>query len=145
MTHLLHHGVDIGEAMKTGALYWRMTKDSRDFNNPSVALAWADRLLHMSDGMYVADEVVPPANSPSRGTETCSVVETMYSMRVAYEISGNVTFMDRLERLAFNSLPAALWPDVTANVYHHCSNQLNAEGNPYGYDLYFCCTANMHQ
>jgi hypothetical protein len=24
--------------------------------------------------------------------------------------------MDRLERIAFNALPAALWPDVTANV-----------------------------
>ena len=38
-------------------------------------------------------------------------------MRTAYEITGNVTFMDRLERLAFNALPAALWPDVTSNVY----------------------------
>ena len=50
--------------------------------------------------------------------------------------------MDRLERLAFNSLPAALWPDVTANVYHHCSNQVEAAGNEYSYALYFCCTAN---
>jgi hypothetical protein len=38
--------------------------------------------------------------------------------------AGNITFMDRLERIAFNSLPAALWEDVTANVYHHSSNQL---------------------
>jgi DUF1680 family protein len=62
-----------------------------------------------------------------RGTETCSIVETMQSMRFAYEITGNITFMDRLERLAFNALPAALWPDVTANVYHyhHRSNQIN--------------------
>ena len=40
----------------------------------------------------------------------------MFSMRVLYEITANITFMDRLERLAFNSLPAALWPDVTANT-----------------------------
>jgi hypothetical protein len=53
--------------------------------------------------------------------------------------------MDRLERLAFNALPAALWPDVTANVYHHCSNQIDATGSQYSYDLYFCCTANVHQ
>ena len=56
-------------------------------------------------------------HTAGRGTETCSVVETMFSMRTAYEITGNITFMDRLERLAFNALPAALWPDVTANVY----------------------------
>lgn len=144
--HLLHHGVDIGEAMKTGALNYRMTGDARDLQNPAIALQWADRQLHMSDGMYVADEVVPPENSPSRGTETCSVVETMFSMRVAYEVTGNITFMDRLEKLAFNSLPAALWDDVTANVYHHCSNQVNAPvGGKFGYDLYFCCSSNVHQ
>ena len=52
--------------------------------------------------------------------------------------------MDRLERLAFNALPAALWPDVTANVYHHRSNQLNC-GGQYGYNLFFCCSSNVHQ
>ena len=61
-----------------------------------------------------------------------------------YEITGNVTFMDRLEQLAFNALPAALWPDVTANVYHHRSNQLSC-GGQYGYNLFYCCTSNVHQ
>ena len=50
----------------------------------------------------------------------------------------------RLEQLAFNSLPAALWPDVTANVYHHRSNQLSC-GGQYGYNLFYCCTSNVHQ
>ena len=127
--------------MKIGALWWRVSGADEDRNNPQAALDWAEKYLHMSDGMYFADEEVSGEHSASRGiatqpvtpepdpslitgTETCSVVETMYSMRVAYEITGNITFMDRLERLAFNALPAALWPDVTANVYHHCSNQL---------------------
>lgn len=60
-------------------------------------------------------------------------------------MAGNITFMDRLERLAFNALPAALWPNVTANVYHHCSNQLAAPSAPYSYGLYYCCSANVHQ
>ena len=64
-------------------------------------------------------------------------------MRFAYEITGNITFMDRLERLAFNALPAALWPDVTANVYHHRSNQINC-GGQYGYNL-FCTSYEQHQ
>jgi len=52
--------------------------------------------------------------------------------------------MDRLEKLAFNSLPAALWPDVTANVYHHRSNEIQTHGQ-YDFSLYFCCSANVHQ
>jgi len=53
---------------------------------------------------------------------------------------------DRLETIAFNALPAALWPDATANVYHHANNQIETgPGGPYAYDLYFCCSANVHQ
>eukprot|EP00935_MAST-01C_sp_MAST-1C-sp1_P001190 g1190.t1 len=143
--HLLHHGVDIGEAMKTGALWWRVSGDEHDRQNSYTSLMWADKYAAMSDGMYYADENLFPPHTPSRGTETCSVVETMNSMRYAYEITGNITFMDRLEVIAFNSFPAALWPDVTSNVYHHCSNQIGASGGPYAYALFFCCTANLHQ
>lgn len=144
-THLLRHGVDIGEALKLGALWWRVSGAQSDWDNPAAALQWADSYLHMADGMYMADEEIGGHHTASRGTETCSVVETMFSMRIVYEITGNITYMDRLEKLAFNALPAALWPDVTANVYHHGSNQLQAAAGQYAYDLYFCCTANVHQ
>ena len=159
--HLLRHGVDIGQAMKTGPLYWRMAaaqglsaaQAAKDWQSAASAVEWAEKHLHMADGMYYADEEVDGPNSPSRGTETCSVVETMYSMRIAYEVTANISFMDRLEQIAFNSLPAAVWPDVTANVYHHASNQIHAAGpghpgsgsGSFGYALFFCCTANVHQ
>lgn len=132
--------------MKTGALWWRVDGLDADRENPEAALVWADTYLPRADGMYWADEEVTGLTSPSRGTETCSIVETMFSMRTAYEITGQILFMDRLELIAFNSLPAALWPDVTANVYHHCNNQIETgTGGPYAYSLYFCCSANVHQ
>ena len=131
--------------MKLGPLKWRATGAAADLGSAAAALTWADAYLGMADGMYMADEEVSGSHTPSRGTETCSVVETMYSMRVAYEITGNVSFFDRLERLAFNALPASLWPDVTGNVYHHASNQIATGPGQYAYDLYYCCTANVHQ
>ena len=33
MKHLLRHGVDIGQAIKTGALWWRVNGSDYDFNN----------------------------------------------------------------------------------------------------------------
>ena len=132
--------------MKTGALWWRVDGQESDWKNGQAALDWAEAYLHRADGMYFADEEVDGLHTPSRGTETCSVVETMFSMRAVYEVTANITFMDRLETLAFNSLPAALWPDVTSNVYHHANNQIETgAGGPYAYDLYFCCSANVHQ
>jgi hypothetical protein len=112
----LRHGVDIGQAMKTGPLWWRVEGNQADFENAQIAVAWADRYLQMANGMFFADEEVIGTNSPARGTETCSVVEMMFSMRTAYEVTGNIGLMDRLEALAFNSLPAALWPDVRQPV-----------------------------
>jgi hypothetical protein len=38
------------------------------------------------------------------------------TQEVALSISGNLSYADRLERLAYNALPAALWPDLKANV-----------------------------
>lgn len=139
--------------MKTGALWWRVDGLEEDRTNPWTALQWGEKYLHMADGMYFADEEITygggnttqnGGHDAGRGTETCSVVEQMFSMRTSYEITGNITFMDRLERIAFNSLPAALWEDVTANVYHHASNQLSC-GGQYGYNLFYCCSANVHQ
>ena len=44
--HLLRHGVDIGQAMKTGALWWRVDGEDKDFANPTAALNWAEAYLH---------------------------------------------------------------------------------------------------
>jgi hypothetical protein len=52
--HLRRHGVDIGQAMKTGALWWRVDGEEEDLNNPFTALQWGEKYLHMSDGMYFA-------------------------------------------------------------------------------------------
>ena len=132
--------------MKTGPLWYRVDGAEADRTNAQAALEWTDAYLHRADGMYWGDEEVEGVSSPSRGTETCSIVETMFSMRTAYEITGNISFMDRLELVAFNSLPAALWPDATTNVYHHANNQIETgNGAPYAYNLYFCCSANVHQ
>ena len=56
--HLRRHGVDIGQAMKTGALYWRTSGNEVDLHNPYTALMWSEEFLHMADGMYLADEEV---------------------------------------------------------------------------------------
>jgi hypothetical protein len=117
--HLLRHGVDIGQAWKTGPLWWRVDGLQQDWDNGQAAIEWSEAYLHRADGMYFADEEVDGEHTPSRGTETCSVVETMFSLRVNYEITGNISFMDRLEVVAFNALPAALYPDATTNVYVH--------------------------
>lgn len=47
---------------------------------------------------------------PTNGTELCGVVEYMYSMEKLFEIFGETSLADRLELLAYNSLPVHARP-----------------------------------
>ena len=59
--------------------------------------------------MFSGDECVSGRN-PLQGTELCAVVEFMYSLEHLFAVFGTVAFADRLERVAFNALPATMAP-----------------------------------
>ena len=59
---------------KTGPLWWRVDGLQQDWENGQAAIEWSEAYLHRADGMYFADEEVNGQHTPSRGTETCSVV-----------------------------------------------------------------------
>ena len=68
----------------------------------------------------------------------------MYSVRTAYEITGSVPLYDRLERMAFNALPATTDQLFAGNAYYHRVNQMHLSGKD-GYEINGCCTGNVHQ
>ena len=45
---------------------------------------------------------------PSHGTETCTVVELMFSHNVIFETLGDAKFADRAEVVAYNALPGSM-------------------------------------
>ena len=98
--------------------------------------------------------------SPIHGTELCGVVEQMYSYELLYAATGDPKWMERLEVLAFNALPAAISQDMWTHQYLQQSNQISCEKLPgrslfrtnkgeahmFGLEPHFgCCTANFGQ
>jgi len=96
----------------------------------------------------------------NHGFELCSVCELMYSCEVIYGITGDVKWADRLERLAFNALPATISDDMWTHQYDQQVNQVaciipedgsffttnRGRANMFGLEPeYGCCTANMAQ
>lgn len=121
------------------------------------------KLLDQYNGTAVAiftgDECLSGIGN-NRGTELCSVVELMYSCEILYAITKNPVWAERLEKVAFNALPATLSDDMWTHQYDQMVNQIacmkfpgksffrtnNEEAHMFGLEPNFgCCTANMGQ
>lgn len=152
------HVVNTGMAPKAAALSWRLDQRPEDRELPARMLAFLDRHHGQVTGMFTGDECLSGKN-PVQGTELCSVVELLYSLEVLLSVFGDAAFGDRLERVAYNALPATFTPDMWAHQYDQQVNQVQCTVNPdhmwttngpesnlYGLEPnYGCCTANMHQ
>ena len=132
--------------------------DDMDYEAASLAgLANAEKYHGVASGAINGDEHLS-GNNPSQGSELCSVVEYMFSLQTMLEAFGLPCFADKMERLAYNALPATITEDFMAHQYLQQANQVlvskaerswfnnNEESNMFGLEPNFgCCTANMHQ
>ncbi len=153
-----NHGVNLAMALKYGGERYRLTHDAKDRDAVFQMLEQLDRYHGQPTGMFSCDEHLA-GRSPSQGTELCTVVEAMYSLEDLAEILGDARLGDRLERIAFNALPATFKKDMTAHQYDQQCNQVicstggehiytsnGPASNLYGLEPHFgCCTANFHQ
>lgn len=152
------HVVNMGMATKAAALSWRIDQRPADRAFATHMLDVLDEYHGQVTGMFSGDECLAGKN-PLQGSELCAVVEYMYSLEHLTSVFGDGDFADRLERLAYNALPATFAPDMWSHQYVQQVNQvqctINAdhgwstngpESNLYGLEPNFgCCTANMHQ
>ncbi len=152
------HVVNTGMAPKAYALAWRLDRREDDWKFPARMIQILDRFHGQVTGMFTGDECLAGRN-PVQGTELCAVVEFMYSLEILLSVFGDAAFGDRLERVAFNALPATFTPDMWAHQYDQQVNQVQCTINPdhmwttngpesnlYGLEPNFgCCTSNMHQ
>ncbi|HKT26739.1 beta-L-arabinofuranosidase domain-containing protein [Dyella sp.] len=151
------HGVNNAQALKASPVWSIVSGSAGDRDAVHRQLQMLDTYHGLPNGMFSADEHLA-GRSPSQGTELCTVVETMYSLELALAITGDTALGDRLERIAFNALPAALTDDMWAHQYNQQPNQVECslhrqpwtsdgpESNLFGLEPNFrCCTANFHQ
>ncbi|HEY2860491.1 MAG TPA: beta-L-arabinofuranosidase domain-containing protein [Terracidiphilus sp.] len=154
---LATHGVNNGQAIKTGPVWSLFSGSQAERDAALKMLSELDRYHGLPNGMFSCDEHFA-GRDPSQGSELCTVVESMFSLEQALAITGNAALGDRLEKLAFNALPGTLTDDMWAHQYNQEPNQVECslhhkpwvsdgpESNLYGLEPNFgCCTANFHQ
>ncbi|XCP86447.1 beta-L-arabinofuranosidase domain-containing protein [Roseburia hominis] len=152
-----HHIVNVTMGFKYPAMLSYFYSD-KDYEAISIkGMKSAEKYHGVATGAVNGDEHLS-GNDPSQGAELCSIVEYMFSLQTMLERFGNPYFGDKLEQLAYNTLPATITEDFMAHQYLQQANQVlvskaprqwfnnNEEANMFGLEPNFgCCTANMHQ
>ncbi|MEI6056164.1 MAG: beta-L-arabinofuranosidase domain-containing protein, partial [Lentisphaerota bacterium] len=156
--NFMSHIVNNAMAVKAYGLMSRLTGDKNDKLATDNIIDLLDKHHGTVVGTFTGDECLA-GKSPTRGTELCSAVEYMYSLEHLVQIFGDVKYSDRLEKIAFNSLPAFFTRDMWAHQYDQQVNQIECcinkampwntndpDANIYGLEPHFgCCTSNFHQ
>jgi DUF1680 family protein len=153
------HAVNIGMALKSPAINYQRAGDSLYLKQ--LKTGWNDlMLLHgLPMGIFSGDEDLH-GNDPTQGVELCAIVESMYSLEKIISITGDIHYMDALERMTFNALPTQTSDDYNNKQYFQIANQVEVSRGVFDFSLpfdrgmnnvfglrsgYTCCTSNMHQ
>ncbi|KAI0642095.1 hypothetical protein C8Q79DRAFT_1013969 [Trametes meyenii] len=155
---LTWHGVNMAEGLKALPATYRFTHNQSDLDAASKGWDLLFQYHGRPSGIYAADEYLAGLEAV-RGTELCLVVETMFSGSFLYQVIGDPKFADRVERIAYNALPATLTGDMWSRQYLQQQNQIASKDmspNPFPNDgsysnvfglepNYPCCTVNHPQ
>ncbi|KAK7701954.1 hypothetical protein SLS57_011557 [Botryosphaeria dothidea] len=152
------HGVNAGQGLKALAVFRRLTQNDSLVDITRRGVDWTFQYHAAAHGGILADERLAGL-APYYGSETCTLVETMYSLSYLYQALGDNNYADLSERIAFNALPAQMSPNWWARQYVGQPNQgfskeldqnpfFNVGGSGQIYSVeanYPCCTVNHPQ
>ncbi len=151
------HTVNLAMGLKTPSVYFQQSRDKEHIHNTKHGWKNIRNIHGVVHGLYAGDENLH-GNSPTQGTELCTVVESMYSFEQMSRITGDPYFADQLERIAFNALPTQHDDEYKTRQYFQQANQVRITHEPRNFfndanaqltfgllTGYPCCTTNMHQ
>jgi uncharacterized protein len=153
------HAVNIGMALKAPVINYQRTGEKKYIS--AIKTGWNDLMtLHgLPMGIFSGDEDLH-GNAPTQGVELCAIVEAMFSLENIISHTGDIQYMDALERMAFNALPTQTTDTYNEKQYFQIANQVQISRGVFDFTLpfdrqmnnvlglrsgYTCCTSNMHQ
>ena len=152
------HCVNLAQGIKEPVVYYQQEPDEKYIRAVKKAFSDVRKFHGQPQGMYGGDEALH-GNNPTQGSELCSAVELMFSLEEMSQITGDVQFLDHLERVAFNALPTQVSDDFMSRQYFQQPNQVMITKKLHNFDInhgesdlvyglltgYPCCTSNFHQ
>ena len=157
------HNVNVSQGFREPAQYsvysGNAAQLTASYNNSATVMGTYGQF---PGGGFAGDEIARPGyGDPRQGFETCGIVEFMGSQEILHRQTGDPVWADRVEQLAFNSLPAALDPQGKVCHYITSANSIDlndtvktlGQFDDYlamqaylpGVDQYRCCPHNYGQ
>jgi len=123
------HGVNFTQGFREPAIFSMQSKNAADrkatYDDYDTAMGTYGQF---PGGGFASDENARPGYvDPRQGFETCSMVESMHSFEMLTKITGDPTWGDRTEEMAFNNLPASSTPDYRALHYLTGANMVQLD------------------
>ncbi|MDU1891355.1 MAG: glycoside hydrolase family 127 protein [Dysgonomonas sp.] len=154
------HCVNLAQGIKEPGVYYQQSGDKLYLDALKKGFTDIKTYNGQAQGMYGGDEGLH-GNNPTQGVELCAIVEMMYSLEKLVEITGDMDYMEHLEKVAFNALPTQVTDDFMYKQYFQQANQVMATRHKRNFyedvshgatDVVFgtlngypCCFSNMHQ
>ena len=120
------HNVNVAQCFREPATWYMQTRDSVDLAATYTDFRLVRRLYgQVPGGMFGADEDARKGYSdPRQAVETCGMVEQMSSDELLMGITGDPSWGDNCEDVAFNTYPAAVLPDFRGLRYLTAPNMV---------------------
>src|SRR5690606_14794707 len=132
--HRSIHCVNLAQGLKEPVIYYQQSKDPKHLEAVKTGIKDIRILNGQAQGMYGGDEGLH-GNNPTQGSELCSAVEFMFSLEKMVEITGDVDYIEHLEKIAFNALPAQISDDFMQRQYFQQANQVQIKRQMYNFDV----------
>ncbi|WP_329004124.1 glycoside hydrolase family 127 protein [Kribbella sp. NBC_00709] len=153
------HNVNLAQGFREPLQYWLLSGDEEHraatYRNYATVMGLYGQF---PGGGFAGDENSRPGfGDPRQGFETCGIVELMHSFELLTRFTGDGSWTDKCEELAFNSLPASYDPRQQVMHYITCANSVQLDDQPkhgqfqnpfpmqsykYGVHQYRCCPHN---
>lgn len=122
------HGVTFNEIAKLPALLYTVTGREVYLRTAVHGFDKVERDQLLADGLHSCSENLR-RRDPLDSHETCNITDHTWALGYLFQVTGDVRYADRIEKIIFNALPGAVTKDFKALQYLSCPNQVVAAHN----------------
>jgi hypothetical protein len=135
------HGVDLTLLLKIPANHYLFSGKQDELDASIKGIEKVDRFSGHVHGGPAADEALGEPTAVA-GTETCDTAEYSLTKEQMFAITGDVNYIDGVEKMVFNTFPGATKTDFKATQYFSYPNTIAQTYLPDADPGVLCCVAN---